>query len=231
MNKDNLKNAINILQSKVGDEKPKSFDISNVDWTEMQDISITKKDIRFILSLLKELEIKDKNKKWRLEIHTNAIADTGDYDGCYEITDGNISIFTNDDLEDGKLEAIIDALNNSNSNFYLDEGDLPYYIASEKFYREEFSKLEKEHELLATKLYYDGNSVNVWRDKAIHYSKAIDDVNRKLVKLEKCIEILNSCLIEAPVDFMGTGTNWKAADNEYKDWYQKWQDALKLINA
>lgn len=57
---------------------------------------------------------------WKLLSHSYQIADTGDYDGCYEITNGKISIFTKDD-EDTALSPIVDALNNSGAKFYLDD--------------------------------------------------------------------------------------------------------------
>jgi hypothetical protein len=56
---------------------------------------------------------------WKLVSHSHQIADTGDYDGCYEITNGKISIFTQDDGE--SLEAIVTALNDSGCEFYLDD--------------------------------------------------------------------------------------------------------------
>ena len=56
---------------------------------------------------------------WKLVSHSYQIADTGDYDGHYEITNGKISIFTKDD-GDG-LEDIVKALNESGCKFYLDD--------------------------------------------------------------------------------------------------------------
>lgn len=53
---------------------------------------------------------------WELKSHFGQIADTGDYDGSYEITNGKISLITNDD--DEGLQEIVDALNNSGAKFY-----------------------------------------------------------------------------------------------------------------
>lgn len=57
---------------------------------------------------------------WKLAGHSYQIADTGDYDGCYEITDGKISIFTNDD-DDDALQQVVDALNASDCDFYQND--------------------------------------------------------------------------------------------------------------
>ncbi len=57
---------------------------------------------------------------WTLISHSHQIADTGDYEGCYEITNGKISIFTQDD-DDESLEAIVTALNDSGCDFYFDD--------------------------------------------------------------------------------------------------------------
>jgi len=40
------------------------------------------------------------NRQWKLIPHSYPIADTGDYDGYYELTDGTISIMTKDDVWD-----------------------------------------------------------------------------------------------------------------------------------
>lgn len=62
----------------------------------------------------------DVKRIWELKGHSHQIADTGDYDGCYEITDGIVSIFTKEDDDEG-LTPIVEALNNSGCEFYLDD--------------------------------------------------------------------------------------------------------------
>jgi hypothetical protein len=42
------------------------------------------------------------------------------------------------------------------------------------------------------------------------------------------IELLETCLIDAPVDFLGTGSNSREADREYKSWQQKWDTAIVI---
>jgi hypothetical protein len=59
---------------------------------------------------------------WKLIAHSHQIADTGDYDGCYEVTNGNVSLFTKDD-DDEAIEPVVKALNESGINFYIDDSD------------------------------------------------------------------------------------------------------------
>lgn len=59
-------------------------------------------------------------QNWKLVPHSYQIADTGDYDGYYEITNGKMSIYTKDD-DDEALEPVVKALNESGSEFYLDD--------------------------------------------------------------------------------------------------------------
>jgi hypothetical protein len=66
---------------------------------------------------------------WRLIGVCHPIADTGDYSGHYEITDGNMTIITHDDDAEA-LQPIVDALNNSGCSFYFDISAL-YLISHE----------------------------------------------------------------------------------------------------
>lgn len=59
-------------------------------------------------------------KKWKLIGHSHQIADTGDYDGHYEVTNGKISLLTKDD-DDEAIQPIVDALNDSGAIFYQDD--------------------------------------------------------------------------------------------------------------
>lgn len=65
---------------------------------------------------------KQRIPKFKLISHEHQIADTGDYDGGYEISNGKVSIFTNDD-DDEALGKIVKALNESKCKFYLDDSD------------------------------------------------------------------------------------------------------------
>lgn len=58
-------------------------------------------------------------KPFELKAHSFQIADTGDYDGFYEITNGDVSICTKDEGgdENEALEAIVKALNDSGCKF------------------------------------------------------------------------------------------------------------------
>lgn len=77
--------------------------------------------------------------EWSLIGHSHQIADTGDYDGHYEITNGKISILTNDDDEEA-LEPVVTALNNSGCKFYMnDAAEFENYLL-----KEELSQLRAE---------------------------------------------------------------------------------------
>ena len=66
---------------------------------------------------------------WQLIGVSHPIADTGDYSGHYEITDGNMTIITHDDDAES-LQPIVDALNDSGCSFYFDISAL-YLISHE----------------------------------------------------------------------------------------------------
>jgi hypothetical protein len=74
---------------------------------------------------------------WELKGHSYQIADTGDYDGYYEITNGKISLLTKDD-DDEALQPIVDALNDSGCNFYQDD----WFEFENKMLKEEISRLK-----------------------------------------------------------------------------------------
>lgn len=60
------------------------------------------------------------NKIWKLNSHSHQIADTGDYDCIYEITNGAISLYTNDDDDEG-MEMVVNALNNCECRFFIED--------------------------------------------------------------------------------------------------------------
>lgn len=71
----------------------------------------------------KEMENKKLNylsQEWKIKGHPYQIADTGDYGGHYEITNGKISLLTKEE-NDEVLQPIVDALNNSGCKFYQDD--------------------------------------------------------------------------------------------------------------
>lgn len=69
-----------------------------------------------------------KEQIWEIIAHSYAIADTGDYDGHYELTNGNISLYTQHDYEED-LELIRDNLNELAICFYNhNEQNLKYEI-------------------------------------------------------------------------------------------------------
>jgi len=79
------------------------------------------------------------NSEWKLIGHSHQIADTGDYDGYYEITNGDISIMTKDDDEE-ELQAVVDALNKTGCSFYQDD----WLKFENEMLKEEIEELKKE---------------------------------------------------------------------------------------
>lgn len=49
--------------------------------------------------------------------------------------------------------------------------------------------------------------------------------------VDKAINDIETCLYEAPVDFVGTGSNWKAAAKEEKAWMKKGEDSITIIRG
>lgn len=73
--------------------------------------------------------VSERKQEWKLVGHNHQIADTGDYDGCYELTNGKISIYTKDD-DDDSLKEIAVFLNRYDIDFFLDDSDkeLNFYL-------------------------------------------------------------------------------------------------------
>lgn len=64
------------------------------------------------------------NKPWRYEEHFRQLPMSSDYDGHYEVTNGDISLCTIDDPEDisdtqHTLDRVVAALNDSGCKFYV----------------------------------------------------------------------------------------------------------------
>ena len=92
-------------------------------------------------------------EEWELVGHSHQIADTGDYDGCYEITNGKVSIFTQDD-DDEALLPIVKALNNSGCKFYLDDAaEFELYLL-----KKENTELKAKYEKLTSSVYIQPDS-------------------------------------------------------------------------
>ena len=74
---------------------------------------------------------------FKLVGHSGQIADTGDYDGYWEITNGKISLLTKDD-DDEALQPIVDSLNDSGCKFYQDD----WFEFENRMLKEEISRLK-----------------------------------------------------------------------------------------
>jgi hypothetical protein len=90
-----------------------------------------------------QTEHRDFKKEWELIGHSHQIADTGDYDGHYEITNGKISLLTKDD-DNEALQPIVDALNESGCKFYQDD----WHEFENNLLRKENTQLKLENEKL-----------------------------------------------------------------------------------
>jgi hypothetical protein len=89
-------------------------------------------------------EIKQKIE-WRLIGHSYQIADTGDYDGNWEITNGEVSIFTKYDCEEEELQPVVDALNECAAKFYIDDSYKTMYELEKEENRRLYIALQAEH--------------------------------------------------------------------------------------
>lgn len=94
----------------IGFDERESGEIVDV---YLQDSSLTP-------SVKESLTVEPKDNDWRLVGHSSQVADTGDYDGYYEITNGKISLLTKDDDKEA-LQPVVDAFNNSGCRFYQDD--------------------------------------------------------------------------------------------------------------
>jgi hypothetical protein len=87
--------------------------------------------------------------KWEFKAHSHQIADTGDYDGYYEITNGDITLITKDDYEETErqLKTAVAALNRWGINFYdqkVEDSAIDIYCMkdAQKWKNEEFAALQ-----------------------------------------------------------------------------------------
>jgi len=83
------------------------------------------------------------NKEWELKYHSYAIADTGDYDGHYELTNGTITLITRDEIDtenpDSELEKAI---------YWLNEADIKWENWVEDDLRFQIHLLEEDKKKL-----------------------------------------------------------------------------------
>lgn len=89
------------------------------------------------------------DNKWRIEIHSHQIADTGDYDGFLELTNGHTSLHIHDDYYIEEFEGLLEQLNNLELKVSNPlEGQLHYEMEHNKLLvqelRDTIKELEKE---------------------------------------------------------------------------------------
>lgn len=90
-------------------------------------------------------------KNWELKINSSQLADTGDYSVFAEITNGDVSIYSDDFEDDESLNKIVDVLNESGCSFFIDDLKNENYMLR-KYIEELQLQLNKlKNELLTTK--------------------------------------------------------------------------------
>lgn len=75
--------------------------------------------------------------QWKLLPHYGQIADTGDYDGRCEITDGRSSLFAEGEDDEEVLQHIVDAMNEADCDIYVDDSPLMAERAESSFWKEQ----------------------------------------------------------------------------------------------
>ena len=80
-------------------------------------------------------------------------------------------------------------------------------------YKKEVKRLEKVEQSL--------------KDSQLSYQKQAGDLKQQLKEMAGALDILDTCLEEAPIDFLGTGDDLDQAIREKKAWRKKWKDAYK----
>lgn len=80
--------------------------------------------------------------KWEYKNYSYQIADTGDYDGYWEVTNGKDSLITKEDYEDIEkdLQAVVNLLNNTYANFTFDRGNEAALEAENRWLKDELEQ-------------------------------------------------------------------------------------------
>lgn len=126
-------------------------------------------------------------EEWKLIGHSYQIADTGDYDGCYEITDGKISIRTNYD-DDEALQPIVNALNSSGCSFWQDDAA----EFENRLFRDEIKELRAEIAGLVQTIESHREQRELDR---ICYENKLTEANQRVKELEEKVQAKEVLLI------------------------------------
>lgn len=93
-----------------------------------------------------------KNKEWKLITRTHAIADTGDYDYHYELTNGDIVLITRDEVDSeigGDFDIAVKLFNDCDYKWEnWKQDDLQFQLYIEKTENEKIMKFIKSKGLL-----------------------------------------------------------------------------------
>lgn len=91
-------------------------------------------------------------KNWEIKSHYHPIADTGDGTVSLELTNGDISLITNDEPGDDVLEGIASQLNNSGCKFWLDDSKWAHLPSENEWLKTQLEEKEKEVQELSNKV-------------------------------------------------------------------------------
>lgn len=72
---------------------------------------------------------------------------------------------------------------------------------------------------------------NIVESLRLYHQKEEVDLDRLIEEFEKNLDIIHTCLEDAPVDFLGTGGIGSKPEKDHKEWYDKWSNSYeKIIN-
>lgn len=102
---------------------------------------------------------------WKVTVHSHQIADTGDYDGYYEISNGKTSLYTNDEdlgdeSEEHGFEELVEALNKTQATFWTNGDD------EANGYRMEAEHFKRECHAMTTALAAKDAEIEQWKLRA-----------------------------------------------------------------
>lgn len=138
--------------------------------------------------------VQERAKEWELKCHSYQIADTGDYDGYWEITNGKISIFSKDDEEDQLLE-VVNSLNESGCKFYLDTNDIDFLKAENEWLKNDLAGasgdgMQEEVERLKAELELTRQE---WAEKKLLLEKQVEVTVQYQMERDMLREALEEC--------------------------------------
>lgn len=137
---------------------------------------------------------KQKKSEWHVKSHSWQIADTGDMDGYWEITNGVISLRTRDEGNDewtndapSDYQRIADALNKSGALFFEDDADAFFAQHWKSEYDRLYGCVKKTEEALKEFIILEAHKKNVGADSfyKANYEPALEKVRQSIAHLSR----------------------------------------------